>query len=1163
MRVSLSALLFLSFVYVAQAVELDDLVDPKAKVEKLADGFGFGEGPAWNEEEQALYFSDLKNKTIHRWSTEDGLSLIRQTEDTFANGIVIDARGRLIFCEVGNCRVLRREADGSETVLADSVQDQPLGQPNDLWMAPDGGVYFTIPDKSRKIPRLVEEGRLMGTIVHVSADGKVTRDVGAAIEIKSPNGVVGSADGKRLYFTDAGKCRMAEIQADGSLANPSLAAPKGSDGLTLDELGNLYTTSKEGVEIFGPGAKRIGLIPFPETPANLTFGGSDGRTLFVTARTGLYAMPMKVRGDAATPDKSFTSAPSTSMQEDYRFAEFEPFLETHCYECHDDVSQKGDLNLLDLAFEPGQLDTWVQVFDRVQRGEMPPKDEPRPSAADIESFLAQLHSPLVETDKERVADLGRARVRRLNRAEFETALSDLLSIPLHVQAELPEDAKSHGFDTVGAALNMSSVQMESYLNVLDSVLDRATTLYPEPQRRTHRLTYREENGIMQVYRRGGPFHVQEDGVAFFATEKFSHLNAVMSQWTAPHTARYRVKVSAYALRSEEPVILSLRAGGTGHAESNHVPHVFLEHFPVMEGEPVVFEWEGWLERGHYFHVYPTSLPPMRFAGKNEEMRQHEYDGPAAVVQWVEVDGPIYDTWPPASHQALWGDLPTAPIPDVEPNKDPIAHLDEPPSKVAKPRMTRVSPEKQTGNKWIYSTKQEAGGEPMHRSAPIPGELRSTLALVSTTPKADSQRLLQQFASRAFRRPIAQDEVAPFVDLTHHWLDQGIPFEDAMRVGYKALLTSPGFLYHQGTLPDSSDQLAAHALAERLAFFLWNGLPDSELQELAAAGELQEPAVLRRQVDRLLSDPRSDRFIDQFLGSWLDLRLIDFTTPDEKLYPEFDKLLQWSMVEETRAFVRKLVDDDLSARNIVDSDFAMVNWRLAKHYDLPPVPGMKVQQVSLPQETVRGGILTQGSILKVTANGTTTSPVVRGVWLLERIMGEHPDPPPPGIPAIEPDIRGAVTVREQLEKHRSSTSCNSCHAKIDPPGVALESFDVIGGWRDTYRALNEDLADLKPRYSPFNSVPIQYVDGLPVDASYVMADGTSFTDIEEFKQVLLENPRQIARGITQKLVIYSTGAELSFSDRAEIESILDRAEPSGYGFRTLIHELIQSPIFHRK
>ncbi|MDF1659260.1 MAG: DUF1592 domain-containing protein [Verrucomicrobiales bacterium] len=846
--------------------------------------------------------------------------------------------------------------------------------------------------------------------------------------------------------------------------------------------------------------------------------------------------------------------------------DLESFLGTHCYECHDDLTSEGDLNLLDLGYDADDtlnVKQWIQVLDRVDSGEMPPKEQPRPTTKEIEPFLALLQEPLLEAETARLADLGRGRVRRLNRSEFETTLSDLVSLPLNIQEQLPEDAKSHGFNTVGEALNVSSVQMEAYLDVLDQVFDKATTLYPEPKKRKLKLRHREEVGIMQVYRKGGPFHIQEDGVAFFATEKFSHLNAVISQYTSPFKARYKVKVSAYALRSEEPVILSLRAGGTGHAESNHVPHVFLEHFSLKEGEPEIFEWEGWLERGHYFHVYPTSLPAMRFAGKNEELRQDEYEGPAAVVQWVEVEGPFFDDWPPASHQALWDGIPTEPIPDIKPNEDPIDHLDEPPAKIAMPRLTRVEANKETGNRNVYDPKQGIGGEPIHQQASKPKPLHSTLRLAPEDPKRDSARLITSMASRAFRRDVDPAEVKPFIALAHKWMDQGVDFENAVRVGYKALFTSPGFLYHQSSLPDADMSLNPEALAERLAFFLWNGGPDKQLMKLAKSGNLSSPDALRSEVERLLNDEKSERFLKNFTDLWLDLRLIDFTVPDDKLYPEFDKLLEWSMLEETRAFVREMLNRDLSTNNLIDSDFTMANWRLAKHYGLPPVEGMEVRPVPLPDGSIRGGIMTQASILKVTANGTTTSPVVRGVWMLERIMGIMPDPPPPGIPAIEPDIRGAVSIRDQMEKHRNSASCASCHWKIDPPGMALESFDVIGQWRDHYRAINEELLEMRPRYSPFTAVPTRYIEGPLVDASYETAKGLKFNDVSEFKGILLNDPRQIARGVAEKLIIYSTGAEVSFTDRVELETILDRAEAKNFGLRTLIHEVIQSPLFHQK
>ncbi len=314
---------------------------------------------------------------------------------------------------------------------------------------------------------------------------------------------------------------------------------------------------------------------------------------------------------------------------------------------------------------------------------------------------------------------------------------------------------------------------------------------------------------------------------------------------------------------------------------------------------------------------------------------------------------------------------------------------------------------------------------------------------------------------------------------------------------------------------------------------------------------------------MLQDPRAERFLESFLGQWLDLRLIDFTAPDSDLYPEFDALLKWSMIEETHRFFRELIAHDMSVLNIIDSDFAMLNDRLAKHYGVTGVEGSEIRRVSLPDDSPRGGVLTQASILKVTANGTTTSPVVRGKWVLERILGDPPDPPPPGVPAIEPDIRGAITVRDQLAAHRNVSSCASCHVKIDPPGVALESFDVIGGYRDHYRAIDPDRDMRRVRYVPDAPPPQRYKQGLPVECNDELVSGGSFEDIREFKRLLLADPDSIARNVASQLITYSTGAPVSFADRDEVEAIVSLTRDHQHGLRSLILEVITSPLFRKK
>jgi hypothetical protein len=433
-------------------------------------------------------------------------------------------------------------------------------------------------------------------------------------------------------------------------------------------------------------------------------------------------------------------------------------------------------------------------------------------------------------------------------------------------------------------------------------------------------------------------------------------------------------------------------------------------------------------------------------------------------------------------------------------------------------------------------------------------------VASRAPEADARRLLAGFLPRAFRRPVAPAEVERHVALVKAQLADGDLFEVAMRTAYKAALCAPDFLY----LKEPAGALDDWAVASRLSYFLWNSMPDDTLFALAEKGTLRDPAVLRAQVGRMLHDPRAERFIADFTDQWLQLADIDATTPDRKLYPEFRRILRDAMLAETRAFFRELVDKDLSATNVIDSDFAMLNQRLAEHYGIPGVVGSAIRRVPLPAGSGRGGILTQASVLKVTANGTVTSPVKRGAWVQRQILGRPPDPPPPDVPAIEPDVRGTTTVRELLARHRTQAACAACHNKIDPPGFALEGFDVIGGRRTRYRALGEgDLPQEPDGARALGRPPVQYRWGPKVDASGETADGRAFRDIEEFKKLLLEEPRAIARNLVGQLVTYATGAPVGFADRAAAERVLDRTAAGRYGVRSLIHEIVQSPLFLNK
>jgi hypothetical protein len=512
--------------------------------------------------------------------------------------------------------------------------------------------------------------------------------------------------------------------------------------------------------------------------------------------------------------------------------------------------------------------------------------------------------------------------------------------------------------------------------------------------------------------------------------------------------------------------------------------------------------------------------------------------PGYAIQWMEVEGPFYRKSDNDGYRRIFGDLPMKRLGEGEPG----VALDV----VTPPATNRpgglVTPGGRGG-------RGGRGGSGMREV---------NVEVVTENPQQDAQRLLRSFVRRAYRRPVAEAEVKLFLDLFKNQFDQGLGFGRSMLSVYTAVLSSPGFLFVEETLGRLNDD----ALAARLSYFLWNSEPDDTLRLLAERGELHRSEVLRAQTERLLNDAKSRRFIEAFTDYWLDLRKLDDTSPSTTLYNDYelDDPLKLAALEETRLFVAELLRADLPARNIVDSDFTFLNERLAQHYGVSGVRGAKMRRVKLAPHSVRGGLMTQASVLKVTANGTTTSPVLRGYWITERILG-YLTPPPPPVPAVEPDIRGAVTIRQQLDKHRADPSCASCHSIMDPPGLALESFDVMGGWRDRYRAVKEGNAPETGIGMDGQRFAFHYA--LPVDCSGELPDGQSFRDVRDLKRLLLVDPKPIARNLVHQLAVYATGAPVRFSDREQIAKILERTSAGDYGVRSLVHELVQSEMFLTK
>jgi hypothetical protein len=425
---------------------------------------------------------------------------------------------------------------------------------------------------------------------------------------------------------------------------------------------------------------------------------------------------------------------------------------------------------------------------------------------------------------------------------------------------------------------------------------------------------------------------------------------------------------------------------------------------------------------------------------------------------------------------------------------------------------------------------------------VVGDRRKPGHLKSDAPREDAVRLLRRFATRAWRQPVSDADLSRYVAMVHAAIDDGSDLATAFRIGCRGILCSPRFLY----LAEEPGRLNDYEIAARLSYFLTGTTPDTTLTQLAAAGRLQDRQQLIGQADRLLQHS-DQRFLRDFAAEWLDLDQISFTEPDRRLYPGFDPVVEHAMLDETHAFLADMLQNNRSVTHLVDADFTYLNSRLARYYGIEGVQGDALRVVKLPPDNHRGGVLTQGAIMKVTANGSNTSPVIRGVWASERILGQPIAPPPGNVPAIEPDIRGAKTIRDMLAKHRNQATCASCHVKIDPPGFALENFDPSGRWRDRYIVVSGRKRQQGPA----------------IDASYEMPDGRPFANLQQFKSLVTAAPEKLAKNVAEKMITYGTGAAISFADRQCIEEIVEQSAADDYGFRTLLHNVITHKIFLTK
>lgn len=857
------------------------------------------------------------------------------------------------------------------------------------------------------------------------------------------------------------------------------------------------------------------------------------------------------------------------------------FINTYCIECHDSQSRSGGLDLssneIDLSLR-STYTKWTRLHDRIRNEEMPPKDSLQPTLEERNNLLEQLGESLTAENQRRYTANGRSVRRRLNRSEFENTLRDLLELPwLEIKDILPDDGRAGGFTKSAEALDISPVLLSKYAEAIDIALNAAVAKWSVPPEVERITLYANQQYDFKVLMGGGDAvmltpdmkydesrfpmpsatnadgnypagkwtfggkypglgEAERDGIfkegsTVGMTRTFGEAFPGRFNFAPLHPGRYQIGVSAWSYWWDKGEVKpSPRNGSVGvYCGSKLIGFVDAPSLKPTYSELLV-------------DLSPTNENHLRAAGTSfldahvyfSQGQIKAYTGAGVAIDKLIVVGPLHDQWPPVSHRRLFGNLPIIPFAQLPPNT---------------PKPTRTI------------KFREARG-----AINGPGRLVEG-ATYSESPQADIRSLLSSFLPRAFRRPCDPSEIERYAAIAEHRLEAGASFEDAILESYRTALISPDFLF----LNEQPGKLDTYAIATRLSYGLWNSCPDDLLLKEARDGTLHSPSDLRMVVERMLSDPKSERFFQDFPDQWLDLRDFDLTSPDKQLYPDFQPDLEYAMRREPREFFKHAVLNKFASSQLWATTVNLVNQRLAEHYGIPDVDGVRFRRIDIdPAKTARGGFLTMAAVCKVTANGSTTSPVKRGAWVMKKVFGEPPQPPPPNISAIEPDLTGATTIREQLAKHREDISCASCHSIMDPPGFALESFDVIGGRRQFYRSTqgtkSPDVQSIFKSYlTPEGDFKNHYNfrDGAPVDCSGELKDGRLFNSILEYRGLLGTESPKLSKNLANQLVAYLTGAPVEFADRKQIDEILQRSGGQDPTIHELIHQIIQSPLFLNK
>lgn len=817
-----------------------------------------------------------------------------------------------------------------------------------------------------------------------------------------------------------------------------------------------------------------------------------------------------------------------------------PFLKQHCQECHGPTKQANDLRFDTLGTDLTKresLEGWQGILDQLNAGTMPPKGKPKPDAKEaavtIRTLTAELKSAYAKLD----STGGKTVVRRLNRYELRNSLRDLLHLDGAADfrpdvmvkledrngdgvarwtsndptREFPADDFDDGFDTVGSRLVMSDFLLKKVISAAEYSLDLATASGKKPNldRQTFSAPIRTESGHGDLHHFSQLSDKTFDGIYQRYREPGAATGGLgrvvptkIAQTGVPVRGRYRITVEASAhnqnhpwgdlikSRQDAPMLLGLHMidSQQGAYSDDNPKSIKLT------------EWELPADGTKRTYTFDTLLDAKWLPWLGWENAPHDRGlTPSKLVQ----------KYLPDSYRSLPKDAKENERQQYEPE-------------MAKALFA-------AGYKGPHVRVFSLTIEPLDKAWPP----KSHTALYGEKETEPVEDLLLAFARRAFRRDVKPDDVARYVKLVKAQIDQGRSRAEALRTGYTAIIASPRFYY----LREADGPLDGYALASRLSYFLWSSLPDDELLALAKADKLKDPAVIRKQVDRMLDDPRSAAFVRRFSSRWLRLYKLGTMPPPGGFY--YHRQMEGEMLKQTDAFFAHLVRENRPIREVIDSDYTFLNERLSQWiYRRDDVWGDGFRKVPA-KGPHGGGMLTMPAIMTATANGVDTSPVVRGVWVLETVLGTPPSPPPPDVEPLSPDLRGKKTIRDQLDAHRKQPACAACHQKIDPFGFPFENFDELGLWRTQYR------------------------DGgqrLKVDPSAELPDGTAVKDIAGLKAALLKKEPQVIRHLTEKLLVYGTGRRMEVADRGEVDRIVAALDKSGNKMRDLLKLVATSKTF---